>query len=370
MKSQDLPSSETPTPIQRNLTRATARIRKSAGAGSAGPLPMAAFLALHRNHSEQMFLTTFRGPFLVCHSGQKEPWLIDLGAFKRVVFRPLIIGRDLNCHIVFKNDEVSRQHASFEIVNGRWAVRDLGASNGTFIDKARIPAKQHRPLVDHSLLHFGRVNQAQFLSAKAFFKKFIADDSAKATPAPKGDPRAYLAYHSQNKIGSVNLDTFARRCAGVTLQEFIELFPHPVIMRLQGNLSGSFKLASKLSSETNKFYVRTRANEFKKAVFWILHTEFREKPFRLGRNPSNNELIVEEPDVSRHHSEIRFENDRWAVYDLQSSAGTKVNGHPLESKRELLDEAIIVLGDACMLQFVNPTSFYLFLETYYRSMGE
>lgn len=368
MKSQDLPQ-QSPTPIQRNLTRATARIRRSAGAGSAGPLPMAAFLALHRNHSEAMFLSAFRGPFLVCHSGEKEPWLIDLGAFKRVVFRPLIIGRDLNCHIVFKNDEVSRQHASFEIVNGRWAVRDLGASNGTFIDKARIPPKQHRPLIDHSVLHFGRVNQAQFLSSKAFFAKFLGDDKNNAAPAPKGDPRAYLSYHSQNKTGSVNLDTFARRCAGVPLQEFMDLFPHPVIMRLQGNLSGSFKLASKLSSETNKFYVRTRANEFKKAVFWILHDEFRKKPFRLGRNPMDNELCVEEPDVSRHHAEIRFENDRWAIHDLQSSAGTKVNGRPLEAKEELLDEAIIVLGEACMLQFVNPTSFYFFLETYARSMS-
>jgi hypothetical protein len=45
----------------------------------------------------------------------------------------------------------------------------------------------------------------------------------------------------------------------------------------------------------------------------------------VGRHPDSN-LVLADPNVSRAHAEIRPQGDRYAVVDLGSTNGTKVNG--------------------------------------------
>lgn len=45
----------------------------------------------------------------------------------------------------------------------------------------------------------------------------------------------------------------------------------------------------------------------------------------IGRHPDSN-LVLADPNVSRHHAEIRPQGDRYAVVDLGSTNGSKVNG--------------------------------------------
>lgn len=45
----------------------------------------------------------------------------------------------------------------------------------------------------------------------------------------------------------------------------------------------------------------------------------------VGRHPDSN-LVLADPNVSRHHAEIRPQGDRYAVVDLGSTNGTRVNG--------------------------------------------
>lgn len=53
-----------------------------------------------------------------------------------------IIGRDKDCDIIFSDNSVSRKHCSVEkLPDGTYFLRDLGSSNGTFVDGIRIRQK-------------------------------------------------------------------------------------------------------------------------------------------------------------------------------------------------------------------------------------
>ena len=51
----------------------------------------------------------------------------------------------------------------------------------------------------------------------------------------------------------------------------------------------------------------------------------------VGRHPDSN-LVLADPNVSRHHAEIRPKGDRFAVVDLGSTNGTRVNGVRVDSQ--------------------------------------
>jgi pSer/pThr/pTyr-binding forkhead associated (FHA) protein len=44
------------------------------------------------------------------------------------------IGRSSACEIVLGDDTVSRRHAELRYEDGRWLLRDLGSSNGTYVN--------------------------------------------------------------------------------------------------------------------------------------------------------------------------------------------------------------------------------------------
>jgi hypothetical protein len=63
----------------------------------------------------------------------------------------------------------------------------------------------------------------------------------------------------------------------------------------------------------------------------------------IGRHPDSN-LVLADPNVSRNHAEIRPQGDRYAVVDLGSTNGSRVNGVRVSSQ---------VLNDGDELMFGN-----------------
>lgn len=51
---------------------------------------------------------------------------------------PLTIGRDRGTQLVLADSEVSRRHVRLETQNGTVFLRDLGSSNGTFLNGRRL----------------------------------------------------------------------------------------------------------------------------------------------------------------------------------------------------------------------------------------
>jgi hypothetical protein len=52
----------------------------------------------------------------------------------------------------------------------------------------------------------------------------------------------------------------------------------------------------------------------------------------VGR-AADNDLIIPDPDVSRHHARLELERDTWRVTDLESTNGTWLNGEQIGSAR-------------------------------------
>ncbi len=61
----------------------------------------------------------------------------------------------------------------------------------------------------------------------------------------------------------------------------------------------------------------------------------------LGRQ-HDNQIVFDNPSVSRHHAQIRRRFSRFVLFDLGSSGGTKVNGQPVT-------EVILQQGDVLTL---------------------
>ncbi len=64
--------------------------------------------------------------------------------------------------------------------------------------------------------------------------------------------------------------------------------------------------------------------------------------FRIGRG-YNNDIRFTDNVVSRFHAEVRFENGKWRIYDLDSGNGTFIHGKQIKSA-DLEDTTRVVIG--------------------------
>ena len=73
----------------------------------------------------------------------------------------LTIGRDPGCRIVIDNGSISREHAELaRLEDGRVMIRDLGSSNGTFVDGNRLNAREFVALDGARTLKLGEVEMS------------------------------------------------------------------------------------------------------------------------------------------------------------------------------------------------------------------
>ena len=64
----------------------------------------------------------------------------------------IVLGRSSGCHLVLADDSVSRRHAELQVIDGRWHVRDLGSTNGTWLNGRQVGDAEVRP---GDVLHLG-----------------------------------------------------------------------------------------------------------------------------------------------------------------------------------------------------------------------
>ncbi len=60
------------------------------------------------------------------------------------------------------------------------------------------------------------------------------------------------------------------------------------------------------------------------------HMALNQPEVRIGRL-RENDLVLEDPHISRRHALVRLENSRYVLYDLKSTGGTKVNDVDISS---------------------------------------
>lgn len=76
-----------------------------------------------------------------------------------------VVGRSHNCAIAILDKAVSRCHAVIGHQPGEgFHVRDLGSSNGTFVNRSRLTPLEQRFLCDGDLLEFSKFRVEFFIS--------------------------------------------------------------------------------------------------------------------------------------------------------------------------------------------------------------
>ena len=88
-------------------------------------------------------------------------------------------------------------------------------------------------------------------------------------------------------------------------------------------------------------------------VFLILNRQIiplDKKVTRLGRQ-LDNDIVLNEEFVSRFHAEIRFEENKFVLYDNESTSGTFVNSQKIE--RCVLNSGDLISLASIQIMFVN-----------------
>jgi pSer/pThr/pTyr-binding forkhead associated (FHA) protein len=75
------------------------------------------------------------------------------------------------------------------------------------------------------------------------------------------------------------------------------------------------------------------------------HVNLLQATVSIGR-ALDNDIILEDARVSRHHAQLRRRYGRYVLYDLGSSGGTQINGYPVE-------ECVLHAGDIISLAGVQ-----------------
>lgn len=68
---------------------------------------------------------------------------------------PIIVGRGEEAKFRIQQDRVSRKHCEFFDQEGVVYLRDLGSTNGTFLDDEQVPASQKTPVMSGGVVRVG-----------------------------------------------------------------------------------------------------------------------------------------------------------------------------------------------------------------------
>ncbi len=196
---------------------------------------------------------------------------------------------------------VSWRHATISWSGRSWIIEDQGSTNGTFARGHRI---HHLEIGPGSAVHLGNATDGPRLNLSGAAAA-VASPQAQAQPQPQ--PQSYAA-QGANPAGA------AHEVAPQQAHQPPAIPQHqpPAIPQQQG--PGGAAEASPVYGDRSP-------------------TTFHQMPLgrvmRLGR-ALENELVVSDLQVSRHHAEFHAMPDgRYEIRDLGSHNGTFVNGMPI-----------------------------------------
>jgi hypothetical protein len=106
--------------------------------------------------------------------------------------------------------------------------------------------------------------------------------------------------------------------------------------RFCSRCGANIKIPAKENLDTRPHFVSISALG-EERIAYILN----ESEISVGRT-LNNSFVIEHPSVSKHHAKLVAEDNQYALYDLESSNGTFVNGKRVKETK---------LADGCEVRF-------------------
>ncbi|MFF4491831.1 FHA domain-containing protein [Streptomyces sp. NPDC001544] len=228
--------------------------------------------------------------------------------------RTYTLGRDPQGDIVFDDARVSWRHATVSFNGRSWVIEDHGSTNGTFAQGQRIP--QQMEIGPGSAVYLGNATDGPRLNLSA---------AAAAVAQPQQQPYAAqgagAGWAQQAPPQQAPQPQAARPQAGWQQPQQ----PAPVPQAIPQQQSGPHEAyAQKVpggDAGTPPVHGDRSPTTFHQFSLGLV--------MRIGRS-LENDLVVSDLQVSRHHAEFHATPDgRFEIRDLGSHNGTYVNGQPI-----------------------------------------
>ncbi|MFD8018988.1 FHA domain-containing protein [Streptomyces lavendulae] len=224
--------------------------------------------------------------------------------------RSYSLGRDPQGDVVIDDARVSWRHATITW-NGRgWVIEDHGSTNGTYVHGARV---QQTELVPGTPVHLGNATDGPRLNptAAAAQQQQVQQPAYQAPVAQQQAP-AYQAPVQQQAWDQQHHQAQQHQPHQQPQQHHQQPQQQAYVPQQQGGPAQSAAPAAHGGDRSPTTFHQI-------AVGHVM---------RIGR-ALENELVVSDLQVSRHHAEFRSTGGRFEIHDLGSHNGTYVNGQPL-----------------------------------------
>jgi len=199
------------------------------------------------------------------------------------------IGRGNKNDIVIRDGEVSREHCTLLRENDEYEVQDLDSSNGTFVAGQRVHGRW--------LLQSGMIIE-------------LADS---------------VAFEYRNTADAAHVSTDPTLVRAPTSAE------EAVILQTNKLPSPKYGLMARQGPDKDRIY------------------PLQKQVITIGRDLSND-IVIQDPEVSRHHVRLSQTKQGYSVEDLGSTNGTEVNGSDIHAPVTLKVNDVVRLGTMIELQ--------------------
>ncbi len=241
------------------------------------------------------------------------------------------IGRDPKADIVMTDLRISWRHAELRIDGGAWIVEDLGSTNGTFLGPQRLDRIE---ISAECVVRLGNPDDGPVLRC---MPQVPAAPAGQVSSPPADHPGTALSASPAQEAAppepAAPPDRPARRERGhAPRHAMAAVAAQPVAPDLLPSVDRRPTARMKLPA----------------------------KALRIGRIPDDNDLVLSDLNVSRHHAELRKSpTGSYEIVDLGSHNGTFVNGQPVTAQM-LTEQDLVSIGsstfrlkDGELIQFVD-----------------
>ncbi len=222
----------------------------------------------------------------------------------------ITVGRDPGCDVVIDDPEISRQHLRVEAAeDGAWQLRDAGSRNGVFANGRKITVV---PLRGDMTVRLGGDNGTPLAIGIVPAASKPTDTAAHPAQSPPAQPSPAQPPPAQPP-----------RPQSPPAQP-PPAQPPPAAPQPAPGPPG--RLAEQALGRSVSVFVPEA------------------DVVRIGRDPSNDIALADDPLASRRHAELRRTASGWEIRDLNSANGTFRNGARV-SRAELADGDLLSTGN-------------------------
>lgn len=293
----------------------------------------------------------------------------------------IVIGRDPKVDLQITSPAVSRRHARLIRQGEMYFIEDLGSSNGTFVNGKGIPGKV--PLNPGDRIRLGQVIVLTFGLVQPAFVEYPADPSSQSlretvigevtgfqeqmippqfiVTITGMDPKVYTLTKNSFTIGRAEEND-------IVIPSQVVSRHHARLDRTDGNYrlivlpqasnpilfegrplieprilchSDTFRIGSLDPGLMVTLTYTSPSEALKKETQTIVFGE--KTKIQIGRDPIND-VILDNPKISRFHAQVERVGQRYRVWDLRSANGTFVNDQRIAGEIWLKPDDTIRIG--------------------------